>query len=93
MDTGEIAIVAAIGVGFLANLIAIFALIRQSRSESRSESRELRSELLGELRELRNSFGERISEVEREQARLEGANGVLSEVLKQQSHTHEASAD
>ena len=89
MDTGEIAIVAAIGVGFLANLIAIFALIRQSRSESR----ELRSELLGELRELRNSFGERISEVEREQARLEGANGVLSEVLKQQSHTHEASAD
>ena len=38
------------------------------------------------------SFGERISEVEREQARLEGANGTLSEVLKQQSHTHESSA-
>ena len=35
----------------------------------------------------------RISEVEREQARLEGANGTLSEVLKQQSHTHESPAD
>ena len=39
------------------------------------------------------SFSERISDVEREQARLEGANGTLSEVLKQQSHTHESSAD
>ena len=31
----------------------------------------------------------RISEVEREQARLEGANGVLTEILNRQSHTHE----
>lgn len=33
--------------------------------------------------------GGRISDIEREQARLEGANGTLSEILRQQSHTHE----
>ena len=32
----------------------------------------------------------RISDIEREQARLEGANGTLSEILRQQSHTHES---
>ena len=40
-----------------------------------------------------DKLGARISEVEREQARLEGANGTLAEVLKQQSHTHEPPAD
>ena len=38
-------------------------------------------------------LGDGISEVEREQARLEGANGVLSDILKQQSHTHGGTAD
>ena len=33
--------------------------------------------------------GTRLSEVEREQARLEGANSMLSNLLRQQSHTHE----
>ena len=40
--------------------------------------------------QIHNRFGERLSEVEREQARLEGANGALADVLKQQSHTHES---
>ncbi len=62
MDTGEIAIVVALGLGFIANMITLLAFMR--------------------------SFSERISDVEREQARLEGANGTLAEVLKQQSHTH-----
>lgn len=60
MDTGDIAIVVTLGVGFKAILIPLFTLMWQSRH-----------------------FNERISEVEREQARLEGANGTLSEVLKQ----------
>ena len=34
--------------------------------------------------------GNRFSEVLREQARANRANGVLSEVIKQQSHTHGA---
>ena len=67
MDTGDVAIVVTLGIGFIAILVTLFAFMR--------------------------SFSERISDVEREQARLEGANGTLSEVLKQQSHTHESSAD
>lgn len=35
-------------------------------------------------------MGSRVSEVELEQARIEGANRILSEMLKQQPHTHEA---
>ena len=121
MDTGELAIIVAVGVGFAANLIALFAFMWMSRSESRSERRESRSEMrelrseireqgnrLGErisevererrseIRELRseirdqsNRLGERISEAEREQARLEGANSVLSEALTRHFHTHE----
>ena len=65
------------------------AEIRETRSETSAEIREARTE----IRELAARFGERISDVEREQARLEGANGTLAEVMKQQSHTHDAPAD
>ena len=93
MDAGEITIVASIWGGVLAILLTLFILMRQSNNE-------FRSEMLAEVREVRSEprglsarFGEHISECEREQARLEGANGILSEALKQQSHTHKAAAD
>lgn len=82
MDTGDIAIVATLVVGFLAILIAQFTLMRVDSRETRSE-----------IRELSDRLGTRVSEVELKQARDEGANKTLSDVLKQQSHTHEVTTD
>ena len=96
MDTGDIALVATLTVGFVAILIAQFALMRQGNSEVRelrAEVRETRDKTTAEIRDLSDRLGTRISDAEREQARLEGANGTLAEVLKQQSHTHDAHAD
>ena len=58
--------------------------LRGANSELRAEMREANSELRQAISELANRFGERISEVEREQARLEGANSVM----QVQAHTH-----
>ena len=75
MEIGGIVSVSAILVAiFLSTLVFVW----QIHSQGSRLSEEIRSQ------------GSRISEVEREQARLDGANGTLSEVLKQQSHTHEA---
>ncbi len=103
MDTGDIAIMATLAVGFVAFLLTLFALMRQANGdlrdeirEARAEVRELRNEMRAEARESREQFERqsvRISEAEREQARIEGANGILSDVLRQQSHTHEVSGD
>lgn len=103
MDTGDIAIVATLAVGFVAFLLTLFALIRQANGdlrdeirEARAEVRELRNEMRAEAQASREQFERhsvRISEAEREQARIEGANRILSDVLRQQSHTHEVSAD
>lgn len=41
-------------------------------------------ELRAEMRDLANRFDERISEVERDQARLEGVNSLM----QAQAHTH-----
>ena len=71
-----------IGIGNIAILVALFVFMWQTSDSLRSEIREVRSEM-----------GSRVGEVELEQARIEGANRTLSEVLKQQSHTHEAGAD
>ena len=82
MDSGEIAILAAISIGFAANLIAISrsggsrAAICTVRCASRV-----------------STFWERISDAKRERAHLEVAKGVPSDALMQQSHTHEASAE
>ena len=77
MDTGEIVALSSILVGiFLATIV----LIWQMRMQSNRFSEEIKEQ------------GGRISDLEREQARLEGANGTLSEVLRQQSHTHEPDA-
>ena len=107
MDTGDIAIVATLAVGFVAFLLTLFALMRQSNNdlrveirETRVEVREMRNEIRLEMRAEAQASREqferqsvRISEAEREQARIEGANRILSDVLRQQSHTHEVSAD
>ena len=78
MDAGDIAIVATLGIGFVAILITQFAL-------TRSDSRETR----GEIRELSERLGERVSDTELKQARLDAQN----EILLRQTHTHEGSGD
>ena len=85
MDTGDIAIVATLGVGFIAILITQFALTRQANSDSRADARETRNE----IRELSIRLGERIGETELKQARLDAQN----EILLRQSHTHEVADD
>ena len=60
MDTGNIAILVGIGFANLTSLIALFALMWQTRSASRAEWKEMR-EFRAEMRE---------------QARLEGVNSV-----------------
>ncbi len=97
MDAGTITLIAT-GLAIIASvLIALFMLTRQSNrlekqmreanSESRAEMRGANSELRQAISELANRFGERISDVEREQARLDGANSVM----KVQAHTHASS--
>ena len=68
-------------------LIAFFALMWQMNFQSNR----VRDELMEAIRENRDairSLEGRLSESEREQARLEGANRILGDVIRQQSHTH-----
>ena len=65
MDAGDIGIIVALVLGFLSVQVAIWGHSRQTRSD---------------VNRIRGELGQRISDVEREQARLEGANGTLSEV-------------
>ena len=61
MDTGDIAILVGIGFANLTILIALFALMWQTRSASRADANEQRAE----LRELRTAIieqGERLNE-------------------------------
>ena len=54
--------------------------MQEMRTELQSEMRELRTELQSDIRDTRNTLGSRLSDVEREQARLEGVNSVLRDV-------------
>ena len=82
MEISEIVSVSAILVGiFLSTLIFVW----QIHSQGNRLSEEIRAQ--GE--EIKGQGG-RLNEVEREQARLEGANGTLADVLRRQSHTHES---
>ena len=63
------------------------AEMRASNTALREANRKLRAEmrhLSNRVSELSDHFGERISEVESNQARLEGANSVM----QAQAHTH-----
>ena len=98
MGTGEIAILVGLAIGFLAIMVTIFYGIRQTVDQSRTlgdrlEAQGLRLEakIESEVKELRDqldSMNGRLSSTEREQARLEGYNRAMSEILGQQSHTH-----
>ena len=100
MDTGDIIAVSSILVGiFLATIVLVWQMRMQSNRFS-EDIKEQGNRFSDELKEQVNilsddimEHGGRISDVEREQARLEGANGTLSEILKQQSHTHEPNDD
>ena len=98
-----IAIIAATVAVIATVAVALFISIQQGnkhetaiselRSEVRSVVSELRSELRSVVSELRSevrALGDRFSAVESRQSRLEGANETLAEVLRRQSHTHEA---
>ena len=74
MEIAEIISVSTILVGVL---LTILVFVWQMHSHSNRLTEEIRAQ------------GTRLSDVEREQARLEGANSTLSNVLSQQSHTHE----
>ncbi len=81
MEIGEIVSVSAILVGiFLSILIFVWQI--------HSQSNRLTEEIRAQGAKI-DAQGTRLSDVEREQARLEGANSMLSNVLRQQSHTHE----
>ena len=82
MELAEIIAVAAI-------LIAFFALMWQMNFQSNRTRDELRDEIR-ETRDAIRSLDGRLSEAERAQARLEGANSMLRDVIIQRSHTHEA---
>ena len=94
MDDGIMTLIGTVATIIVSVVIALIVLTRQSNrleeqmreniSELRAETREAISELRAETRDLANRFGERISDVEREQARLDGANSVM----RAQAHTH-----
>ena len=85
MDAGDIGIIIAITLGFLAILFTMWGQSRQTRADVQR--------LSDDIERLRSEFGHRLSDVELEQARLEGVNSILTDVLKQQSHTHENTDD
>ena len=99
-----IATVLGVFIAAFAIVVALVSSINSQSATLRTEIQAVRTDLRVEIGELREELGEireeldegqdrlgnRLSEVELGQARLEGANGALSEVLKQQSHTHEA---
>ena len=73
-------------------IVAVLFLLNRIDAATASLGAEIR-EQAERITNLEREQGTRITDVEREQARLEGANGVLAEVLKQQSHTHEVADD
>ena len=98
MDVGEIITLTAIMIGLVAILVGIVAIIWQMHSQSNRLDAEIRAQgdrLDAEIRtqsaEIRaqnakiDAQNGRLSETEREQARLEGVNSVL----RLHSHTHE----
>ena len=89
MDTGQLAIVITLAIGFSAIVIgmlaAMFTLMWQSRRDTRS--------LAEDIRDLRNDLGKRVSEVELEQARIEARNEFLAEAVSRQENLHQVHAD
>ena len=85
MDTGELVTVTALLVGVVAILVGIFALMWQMHSQGNRLDTKIDAyadRLSAEIR----AQGAKLSDVEREQARLEGVNSVS----RIHSHTHEA---
>ena len=64
-------------------LWAVIYLLNRIDSRIEASNAVLRSEI--------REASARVSEVEREQARLEGYNTAMSEMIRQQSHTHDSS--
>lgn len=85
MDTGDII---AVTISVSSVLVGIFLATTVLVWQMRMQSDRLSNEIRDQNAELKAQGG-RISDIELEQARIEGANGTLSEILRQQSHTHE----
>ena len=86
MDTGDII---AVTISVSSVLVGIFLATAVLVWQMRMQSDRLSNEIRDQNAELKAQGG-RISDIELGQARLEGANGTLSEILRQQSHTHES---
>ena len=85
MDTGQLVIVITLAIGFSAIVIAMFALMWQSRRDTRS--------LAEDIRDLRSELGKRVSDVELEQARIEARNQFLAQAVSRQENLHQVHAD
>ena len=92
MDTGQLAIVITLAIGFSAIVIgmlaAMFALMWKSRRDTRSIAEDIR-DLRNDLRKI----GERVSEAELEQARIEARNEFLAQAVSRQENLHQVHAD
>ncbi len=96
MDTGELIALAAILVGIsLSTLIFTWQMhFQNTRLEAKIDAQgdSLRAEIKAVSDSLEakiDAVGGRLTEVERSHARFEGINETLSQILRQQSHTHE----
>lgn len=97
METGEIFALAAILIGILAILVAIFALMWQVHSQGnklndRASDVETRLDVVEFNSERTADMETRLGAIELSNARLEGINESLNEILRRQSHTHESNS-
>ena len=97
MDAGEIIALAAILVGILLSIIVFVwqTHSQNSRLEAKidAQSTSLRAEMDAQSTSLRaemRALSDRLGVVESRLARFEGINETLSQILRQQSHTHES---
>ena len=84
----------ATGITTLLGLIvAVIYLLNRIDSRIDAAKTEFRAEIDAAKTELRTEIreqGARVSAVQLEQARLDGYNNALAQMVMQQSHTHEA---
>ena len=78
MDAGQIMTLSAILVTFVAVLFGIFGLMWQMNTQGNRLGDEIRA------------VNDRLNAMEKDRARLDGIHEALTEILRQQSHTHHA---
>ena len=100
MDIGELIALAAILVGILPSTVVFTWQMhsQNTRLETKIDAQgdDLRAEIravsdrVDALSDRLDGLRDRIGEYEQRNARLDGINETLSQILRQQSHTHES---